>query len=61
MKCPNCGRVYEPVLRIPAGDVRMIQDIFPNAPGWQREQLISGICSDGCWEEFIGADCESEE
>lgn len=62
IKCPNCGKVYEPVLKpVPGmgdhmtkGNSPLVQDIYPDAEPWQREQLISGICSDGCWEEFLG-------
>lgn len=51
--CPNCRKMYFPVLgeRDP---YKLIQDQFPKAKLWQREQLISGICSDKCWEEFVG-------
>lgn len=52
--CPNCKKVYETVLDRPEGDNRPIQQIFPDAPSWQREQLISGICSNECWDEFLG-------
>ena len=50
--CPNCYKVYEPVLK--RIDDKPIQEQYPNAPKWQREQLISGICSDKCWNEFLG-------
>ena len=51
-ECPNCGRIYIPILvRL---DDRNIQYQYPNAPRWQREQLISGICSDNCWKEYLG-------
>jgi len=50
--CPNCGGVYETVLD--RKDDRCIQEQYPDAPAWQREQLISGICSDACWDEFLG-------
>jgi len=54
--CWNCLREYEPVLKRPIGDNRPIQAIFPDAPKWQREQHISGICSDQCWDEYMGKD-----
>lgn len=54
--CPNCGRKYNTVLDRPKGDNRCIQDIFPDAEKWMREQLISGICSDQCWKEYLGVD-----
>jgi len=56
VKCPNCGIEYVPELERPIGDNRNIQDIFPNEPSWKREQLISCICSDECWKQFLGGD-----
>jgi len=53
-RCPNCGKIYETVLNRPEGDRRCIQDIFPDTKPWEREQLLSGICSDGCWKEYLG-------
>lgn len=53
-RCPNCNIEYLTELDRPKGDNRNIQEIFPNAPAWKREQLISGICSDECWKEFLG-------
>lgn len=61
--CPNCKREYEPVLiaRDPMGFRRhqlgdIAQEAFPGATAAEREQLISGICSDTCWDEFLGPD-----
>ena len=52
MKCPNCKKEYEPELtRL---DNKPIQQQYPNEPKWKREQLISGLCSDKCWKEFLG-------
>ena len=59
--CPNCKKEYETVLERPEGDERLIQQIFPNAPAWQREQILSGICSDHCWNQFLGVDVEETE
>jgi len=53
-RCPNCGKVYETILNRPVGDNRCIQNIFPDAPAWQREQLLTGICSNKCWKEYLG-------
>lgn len=51
-ECPNCREGYYTVLeRI---NDRPIQEQYPDAPAWQREQLISGLCSDKCWREFLG-------
>jgi len=52
MICPNCKREYEPELKRKTN--KNIQDEYPNEPSWKREQLISGICSDKCWNEFLG-------
>lgn len=54
MICPNCNKEYEPILKRIDGDDRNIQEQYPNTPAWQREQLISGICSDKCWNKFLG-------
>jgi len=52
--CPQCGRHYQPVLgerdpRVP------IQKQYPDADVWEREQLMTGLCSDKCFDEHIGA------
>ena len=54
MICPNCKKEYKPVLQRPDGDNRCIQDIYPKSTPTEREQLVSGICSDKCWDEFLG-------
>ena len=51
--CPNCKKVYEPELGERKSGA-LIQNEFPNALPYQREQLITGICSDECWDEFLG-------
>ena len=43
-QCPNCGTVYYPDL--PRGE----------GTPTQREQHLSGICSDKCWNEYLGID-----
>jgi len=50
--CPCCKKKYKPVLKR-NGDLS-IQDMFPNATADEREQLISGICSGVCFDEFLG-------
>jgi len=52
IKCPNCNKLYKPILKRKDGE--LIQVTYPNATKEQREQLISGICSNKCWEEFLG-------
>ena len=37
--CPNCNKEYLPILE------RKTE---------QREQLISGLCSTKCWNEYLG-------
>jgi len=54
--CPNCHKHYNTVLERSTNDNRNIQEIFPDSKPWQREQLISGICSDKCWNEFLGGE-----
>lgn len=55
--CPNCQRHYLPELpeKDPHDD-RVMQAIYPEAEPYQREQLISGLCSDRCWDEYLGSD-----
>jgi hypothetical protein len=53
MRCPNCGKEYEPELNRKHPEMK-IQDEFPNATPMQREQHITGLCSDECWNEFLG-------
>ena len=48
--CPICKRWYMPVLKRRYPDV-LAQNEFPDALPWEREQLISGICSDECWKK----------
>jgi len=58
--CPNCGKTFETELDRQHPEMR-IQEEFPNAPAWQREQFLSGICSDKCWKEFLGMDDDEDE
>jgi len=43
-QCPQCHRIYIPDL--PRGEGK----------AYQREQHISGLCSDECWNLFLGMD-----
>lgn len=54
IKCPNCKKLYKPVLGERKHPEMLIQVEFPFAKDWEREQLITGICSDKCWNEFLG-------
>ena len=53
VQCPYCKKIYTPELGARRTN-KNIQDEFPNAKPYQREQLVSGICSDRCWKEFLG-------
>jgi hypothetical protein len=53
MICPNCKKEYEPILG-KRRTSQLIQDEFPDATPEQREQLQTGICSDKCWDEWLG-------
>ena len=51
--CPSCGKAYSPVLGERDPDM-CIQDQFPNATKIEREQLVTGICSQECWDKTFG-------
>jgi len=51
--CPHCQKHYIPKLGQRRTN-RLIQEEFPNATAEEREQLVSGICSDKCWDEMFG-------
>ena len=50
--CPNCKKWYKPILTRVEGE--LIQVSHPQATKEEREQLISGLCSSKCWNEFLG-------
>lgn len=52
MICPNCKKDYIPVLTRKTN--KPIQEEYPDATSEEREQLISGICSTKCWNQFLG-------
>jgi len=54
MKCPNCNKEYQPFLGSRPNDDEVVQDQFPNASAEMREQLLTGICSNKCWDEWLG-------
>lgn len=58
--CPVCKKEY-PLAIQEARDGRAIQDQFPNAKPHEREQLMTGICSDACWESLSSEPGEEEE
>lgn len=59
VKCPQCLKEYEsiiPIMSIIDLPDKPIQEIFPEYSPIAREQLITGICSDECWDNYLG--CE---
>ena len=50
--CPNCKKWYKPFLVRRTGD--LIQNEHPKATKEEREQLISGLCSTKCFNQFLG-------
>jgi len=42
--CPNCGKVYEPDYTYEGAKNGTIY----------KEQHLTGICSDKCWDEYLG-------
>lgn len=53
-QCPNCGKNFTPVLTPKRASGIKIQEEFPDAPAWQREQHISACCCKKCYDEFDG-------
>ena len=56
--CPQCGKTYTPDLpeRTEEQQDMNIQDIYPDATPGQREQLVTGLCCDRCWDQHLGAE-----
>lgn len=62
--CPNCKREYIVLLSYNpdfrkkyhkwAQERKLVQNVWPDATANQREQLQTGICSDECWDEYLG-------
>lgn len=50
-RCPVCGKCYLPDLDREDCTIPWVQ-----ATPIQREQIISGICSDECWDRLFGDD-----
>jgi hypothetical protein len=53
--CPNCQKHFRPILGERKTDL-CIQDEFPNAEPWEREQLLTGLCSNRCWNKYLGVE-----
>ena len=58
--CPNCKKQYFPVLGERKHPDMCIQDEFPNAKPFEREQLLTALCSDKCWDEYLGVGPDEE-
>jgi len=55
--CPNCHRTYETILNPSNTDSdSWIKNEFPKSQWWEREQIISGMCSDSCFNDFNNED-----
>lgn len=53
--CPQCLKNYFPILGERKTNM-CIQDEFPRAKPYEREQLITGLCSDACWNKYLGVE-----
>jgi len=55
--CPVCKLYYDIELDRQLfkrwQDGAKVQEVWPEFTAIQREQLISGVCSDKCWEELF--------
>lgn len=51
--CPVCSKEYETVLNRYHLEL-VVQDEHPDATPIEREQLITGICSNECWDKLLG-------
>lgn len=51
-RCPECGRMYTPELGRRRHLELLVQEEFPLATPVQREQLVTGLCSQACWDKW---------
>lgn len=57
--CPVCKKEYTPELSKNHEQLKkcqegmLVQNAFPHATAIQREQLVTGICSDQCWDNLF--------
>lgn len=58
--CPNCNKVTNyslPTKQVERWKKRRVgqtvASIFPSLTDMQRETLISGVCSDECWDQIM--------
>ncbi len=64
LPCIQCGVKFMPDLvtedpEFPRNYLKwrngtLIQKVWPDAKPMQREQLQTGLCSDKCWNKFLG-------
>jgi len=61
--CPNCFKRYKPELSLMLGfeekyeawqEGTLVQNVWPTAAPILREQLVTGICSDECLDQYLG-------
>ena len=52
--CPNCGKEYVPLLDINMEERMKIQRQYALSSLILKEQKITGICCDKCWDKFCG-------
>lgn len=62
-ECPQCKKRYVAELaKRPDWEQRLaeylggklIQNVWPDATASEREQLMTGICSNECWNRYLG-------
>ena len=46
--CPNCGTAYEPDFDSKEKAKKYADEKY------QIEQYITGLCSDDCWDDYLG-------
>jgi len=44
--CPECHRAYEP-------DFDSKEEAKEKGESYQKEQYITGLCSDECWQSYL--------
>lgn len=57
--CPTCGKSYQPKLSLDETGLKrwsngaLIQTVWPDSKPMEREQLMTGLCSKKCWNEYL--------
>ena len=56
--CPNCGKTHNVAMtQEQAYDWEhggKVQEVFPDWSPSEREKLLTGMCSDECWNKYLG-------